>query len=104
MSTLVIHEDASEERLALAAELLERCQARVVVEGVATLLPAPHEIECAVTEPMAGAARCEEEYKAIVENAARALRSSVMGDRLPDRPLRWVVVDPDETVTLWRET
>ena len=106
METLVISAGASEQRLALAADLLDRCEGIVVLEGVATLTPAPDSIECAIVEPVPGTSRCAEEYKALVENAARALRSSKLGHHLPDRPLLWTVVDDDGTgiVELWRET
>jgi hypothetical protein len=105
METLVIGPGASEQRLALAADLLDRCEGIVVLEGVATLMPGPEAVECAVNEPVPGASRCAEEYKVLVENAARALHSSKLGPRLPDRPLRWSVVDDDGTgiVELWRE-
>ena len=106
METLVIGPGASEQRLALAADLLDRCEGIVVVEGVGTLTPGPDAIECAIAEPMPGASRCEEEYKVLVENAARALRASKLGHHLPDRPLRWIVVDDDVTgvIELWRES
>lgn len=105
METLVITPGASEQRLALAGDLLERCEGIVVLEGVATLTPQPDAIECAIVEPAPGASRCEEEYRVLVENAARALRSSRLGTHLPDRPLRWSIVDDDGTgiIELWRE-
>jgi hypothetical protein len=37
--------------------------------------------------------RCEEEYKVLVENTARALVRSKFRTLLPDRPLRWAVVE-----------
>jgi hypothetical protein len=53
---------------------------------------------------MTAIARCEEEYKVLVENAARALQASRMGPRMPKRLLRWVVVDHygKGSVELWR--
>jgi len=93
MRRLVIHSASSEQRLALAAELLDRGDGVVVLEGVATLRPHPDGIECAVTESSQAIARCEEEYKVLVENAARALEASALWRRLPDCPLRWVVID-----------
>jgi len=105
METLVIGPGASEQRLALAGDLLERCDGIVILEGVVTLMPRPDAIECAIGEPAPGASRCEEEYRVLVENAARALGSSRLGHHLPDRPLRWSVVDDDGTgiIELWRE-
>jgi len=105
VETLVIGPGASEQRLALAADLLERCEGIVVVEGIGTLTPGPDAIECAITEPMPGASRCEEEYKVLVENASRALHANPLGAHLPDRPLRWSVVDDNGAgvIELWRE-
>lgn len=105
METLVITPGASEQRLALAGDLLGRCEGIVILEGVATLTPQPDVIECAIVEPAPGASRCEEEYRVLVENAARALRSSRLGAHLPERPLRWSIVDDDGTgiIELWRE-
>ena len=104
MEQLVVDDSSSEQRLALAADLLERCDGAVVLEGIATLWPSPHGIECSVTESSQAIARCEEEYKVLVENAARALEASRLGGRLPNRPLHWVVVEGygTGTVELWR--
>ena len=104
MNTLVIDESATEQRLALATELLERSSGIVVLDGVVTLWPRPNEIECAVTLATSTFARCEEEYKVLVENAAHALRASKLGPRLPKRSLRWVVVDHygKGSAELWR--
>ncbi len=76
-----------------------------MLEGIATL-PGVREIRCEIPAPTSAAARCEEEYKVLVENAARALRSSRLGPHLPDRRLQWVVVDGagDDAVELWRES
>jgi hypothetical protein len=104
MERLVVDQSSSEQSLNLAAELLARCSGVVVLDGVATLSPGPREIECSVAKPAHSVARCEEEYKVLVENAARTLQASKLGPRLPNRPLRWVVVDEHdaETVELWR--
>ena len=84
---VLIDDRVSDLKLARAAELLKGCQGSVTLEGVATLLPG------------------EEEYKVLVENAARALRTSRLGSVLPDRRLRWSVVDGTgiDKVELWRE-
>ncbi len=104
MNTVVIDDLATEQRLTLAAELLERSSGIVVLDGVVTLWPRPNEIECAVTLAMTAIARCEEEYKVLVENAAHALRASKLGPRMPRRHLRWVVIDHygKGSVELWR--
>jgi hypothetical protein len=100
----VVDEDSSDERLVRAAELLERCTGVVVLKGIATLRPSPYEIECAVAVSMPGYARCEEEYRVMAENAARALDSSRLRRLMPDRPLRWTVLEDDgqSPVELWR--
>lgn len=105
MDTLIIDDASSQQHLRLAAALLDRCGGVVVLDGVATLRPRPNEIECAVTAPVQAIARCEEEYKVLVENAARALQASKLAMCMPDRPLRWVVVDNHEqgSIELWRE-
>lgn len=102
---LLVGPHATEQQLALAADALVSGESAVVLEGIATLTPGPDAIECSITEPIRGASRCEEEYKVLVENAARALRASPLGARLPARPLRWAIVDDDGTgvVELWRE-
>ena len=104
MDTLVIDESSSEQRLQLATELLEDCNGVVVLDGIATLWPRSTEFECAVAIPSHSIAKCEEEYKVLVENAARALQASKLASRMPERPLRWVVVDDygNGSVELWR--
>ena len=91
--TLVIDEASSEQRLAEAAEVLERCEGLVVLEGVAALRATPRAILCEVVDPMPGAHRCAEEFKVLLENAGRDLARSKLAGRLPRRPLLWVVVE-----------
>jgi len=102
---VLIHDGVSEREVNRAAELIKRCQGVVTLEGVATLVSGAREIRCEIAAPTSAMPRCEEEYKVLVENAARALRSSLLGPHLPDRRLRWVVVDGtgDDAVELWRE-
>jgi hypothetical protein len=80
-------------RVTLAAELLERCEGIVLVEGLVALRPTATAILCEVIDSAAAAHRCAEEYRVLVENAARCLEKSDLRKFLPDRPLRWVVVD-----------
>lgn len=103
---MLIHDGVSEREFGLAVELLNNREGVVTLEGVATLFPGALEIRCEIPAPTSAAARCEEEYKVLVENAARALRSSRLGPHLPDRRLRWVVMDGtgDDAVELWRES
>jgi hypothetical protein len=90
---LAIDEAASPERLAQAAEILERCTGTVLLEPCLVLHPSTREIRCEVIDTTSAMHRCEEEYKVMVENAARALDRSKLGALLPGRPLRWVVVE-----------
>ena len=102
---VLIHDGASEREVNRAAELLKSGGGAITLKGVATLLPGAREIRCEISAPTSTAARCEEEYKVLAENAARALRSSRLGPYLPDRRLRWVVVTGagDDAIELWRE-
>ncbi len=104
MERLAVDDSSTEQRLAYAAGLLERCDGVVDVAGIATLSPSPHGIECSVSNSSNAIARCEEEYKVLVENAARALEASRLGRRLPNRPLHWVVVEDCGmgAIELWR--
>ena len=89
----VIDETATPERLVQAVEILDRCAGIVMLMPAIVLRPSVREIRCEVIDPNPAAHRCEEEYKVLVENAARALERSKLGALLPDRPLRWVVVE-----------
>ena len=101
---LAIDESASDQRLALAAELLAGSDGVVLLNGVVALRPTAWEILCEVIEPMGTAHRCEEEYKVLVENAGRMLASSRLAACLPHRRLRWLVVEDRGTDTSesWR--
>jgi len=94
---LVVDVTASEQRLAAAAEVLTLCSGVVLFEGSIALRATRTEILCAVIDPEPSAHRCEEEYKVLVENAARALESSKLRRTLPKRALRWIVVDAHGT-------
>ena len=88
-----------------AAKRLKAREIAVTVAGIATLIPGALEIRCVITAPTPAVARCEEEYKVMAENAARALRSSRLGPHLTDSHLRWEVVEVtgDDVIELWRE-
>lgn len=100
---LTVDDSSSEQRLALAVQVLDRCEGVVMLEGVVALRPTPSAILCEVIDPMPTAHRCAEEFKVLVENASRGLFSSKLGSRLPQRPLQWLVVDDygTGTVELW---
>jgi hypothetical protein len=100
----VIDDTAGPERLEQAAGILERCTGTVLLGPCLVLRPSTREIRCEVLDHVSAAHRCEEEYKVMVENAARALDRSKLGALLPARPLRWVVVEVcgSGVVEAWR--
>lgn len=59
---------------------------------------------CEVIDPAPGSHRCAAEFQVLVENAGRQLAGSRLSKRLPNRPLRCVVVEDCDTGTLelWR--
>lgn len=101
---LALDRNSPPNRVARAAELLARREGIVLVAGLVALRPTAAAIVCEVIDPSPKAHRCEEEYRVLVENAVRCLEASALRKCLPDRPLRWVVVDDCETeaVELWR--
>jgi hypothetical protein len=96
---------ATPERVAQAAAVLAQCTGVVLLEPCLYLRPGAREIRCEVLDITSAAHRCEEEYKVLVENAARALGRSKLGALLPDRPLRWAVVEEhgDGVVEAWSD-
>lgn len=100
---LVIDDASSEQRLAIAADLLETCDGIVMLDGVIALRPGPAEIRCEVIDPDPSAHRCAEEFKVLVENAGRRLAGSKLATRLPLKPMRWLVVELGDSgiVELW---
>lgn len=97
---------ASAQRLAAAATMLEHCEGIVMMPDVVALRPTPRAICCEVIDPIPDAHRCAEEFRVLIENASRALASSTLAARLPNRPLQWIVVDDRGTgaVKLWPES
>ena len=100
---LVVDDAASPERLELAAELLNGGGSVVVLDGVVALRGTTHEILCEVVDPTPSAARGDDEYRILAENAARGLDQSRLARHLPKKPLRWLVVEDygTGTVQLW---
>lgn len=101
---LAIERDDSEQRLALAAEILADGEGTVMLGGVLALRSTGHELLCEVVDPSPSARRCENEYEVLVENARLALERSRLRDLLPPVPQRWLVVEDTGTgtVELWR--
>ena len=100
---LIVDDTSSEQRLALAAKVLDDCSGVILLEGMVALRPTPAAILCEVIDPMPTAHGCAEEFKVLVENAGRVLARSKFASRLPHRPLRWLVVEDNGTgtVELW---
>ena len=94
---LVIDTDASEQQVALAADLLARRAGIVVLDGVLALRATETGLLCEVLDPMPATHRCANEYDVLMENAQRALAASRLRDLLPDLPRRWSVVSSDAT-------
>ena len=96
---------ATPARLAQAAAILAQGTGTVLLEPGLYLRASTREIRCEVLDTSSAAHRCEEEYKVIVENAARALHRSPLAALLPDRPLRWLVVEEhdDDVVEAWSD-
>lgn len=99
---LILEDGATAEQLARAAGLLARGGV-VVLPGIAVLRASLAEIRCEVVVPAPAAPRCEQEYRVLVENAARGLEQSGFQQCLPRQPLRWLVVEAAGTgpVQLW---
>jgi hypothetical protein len=103
VQAFVIDQAATPERLAQAATILERCMGPVLLAPCLILRPSARQIRCEIVDTTPAAHRCEEEYKVMVENAARALKRSKLGAMLPSRPLRWAVIEErsDGIVEAW---
>lgn len=103
---LAIDKDSSDERIALAVEMLNSGQGVVLLGSALALRPTNFGIRCEVIDPMPGAHRCAEEFKVLVENAGRALAASKLGRLIPDRQFKWAVVEERRsgTLELWPGT
>lgn len=95
---LAIDTDASEQQLALAAEILARRAGIVVFGGLLALRATETGLLCEVLDPTPASHRCASEYDVLVENAQRALAASRLRDLLPDLPRRWSVVQRATTL------
>jgi len=101
---LTLELSASDERVALAADILVNRAGVVLLDGLLALRPVGAELLCEVIDPTPFAHRCANEYEVLVENARLALKASKLGARLPNRPRKWLVVEDYGTGTteLWR--
>jgi hypothetical protein len=98
-----IEAGASDQRLALAAEVLASGSGVVVLDGVVALRLTNQWLVCEVADPTPSAHRCENEYEVLIENARRALEASKLRALLPHLPRKWLVVNDFGTgkVELW---
>jgi hypothetical protein len=96
-NAFVVDAGASDQRLALAAEILASGDGVVIFGGMLALRSTDHELLCEVVDPAPSAHRCMHEYEVLVENARRALAGSRLIDLLPHLPQRWLVVEDDGT-------
>lgn len=101
---LGVDAEASDQQLALAAQVLADRSGVVVLQGVVALRPMRTELLCEVVDPMPSSHRCAVEYEVLVENARRALEASKLRDLLPPLPRTWLVVEDwgSGTSELWR--
>lgn len=100
---LAVDDQSSDQRLALAAGLLAGPEGVVLLAGMLALRPTQSGILCEVIDPVPNTHRCDEEFKVLVENAARMLAASKLGGLLPRKQLHWLVVEDYGTGTaeLW---
>ena len=101
---LAIKAGDSDQRFALAGEILANADGVVVLDGILALRPTDHELLCEVIDPAPSARRCANEYEVLVENARLALEGSKLRDLLPHLPQKWLVVEDHgtDTTELWR--
>ncbi|MEZ5565744.1 MAG: hypothetical protein R3F24_09600 [Gammaproteobacteria bacterium] len=103
---LLVDETSRKSRLDLAERMLDRCEGVVKLGNVLALRSTPDAILCEVIDSTTAGHRCAEEFKVLIENAARYLDESKLASHLPPRPVQWRVVADDGTdaVELWPGT
>lgn len=101
---LAVEATSPEPILVAAAQKLADGRGVVVLEGTLVLRSMGTLLLCDVIDPMPSTRKCENEFGVLVENAQRTLDGSRLRAHLPDRPLRWRVVEVRGTdlVELWR--
>ena len=101
---LAVEANSPEPILAAAAERLADGRGVVVLEGTLILRSVGTLLLCDVVDPMPATRKCENEFGVLVENAQRTLDGSRLRAHLPNRPLRWRVVEVRgaDLVELWR--
>jgi hypothetical protein len=100
---IAIDSNSPEQRVSVAADLLTAGKV-VLLEDMLALRLTDDELLCEVLDPMPSSHRCATEYEVLVENARRALQSSVLWKLLPRTPSSWIVVEDYGTGTVerWR--
>jgi len=102
-NAVTIDAGSSDQRLALAADILAGHEGVVLLEGFIALRPSRTHLLCEVLDPSPEARRCANEYEVLVENAQRVLEASRLRDLLPGVPRKWRVMADHGTGTeeLW---
>jgi hypothetical protein len=85
--------DAPASRVALAAELLNRSEAVVLIGDSLVLRPVGNALECEVIDRAPLRKREEAQYAAMVQAAKEMLVASPIYPMLSKIPIKWVVVD-----------
>lgn len=99
---LQIDANSSQQRMALAADVLVGCEQVVLLEGLLALRATQDAILCEVIDPMPSLTCTDAEYRTLAENAAAALRASPLHALLPSKQLKWLVVEDHGTGTMER--
>lgn len=98
-NALAIDAGSSDQRLALAADILAGNEGIVLLEGLIALRSMCTHLSCEVLDPSPASRRCANEYEVLVENAQRVLQASKFRQFLPGLPCRWTVVEESGTGT-----
>jgi hypothetical protein len=102
-NALMINESSTEEHLALAAQALHNCEAIVLLNSAVAFRSTPSDILCEIIDPMPTSHRCAQEFEVLVENAKHMLSNSKLAHWLPDKSLKWRVVEDcgDSVREMW---
>lgn len=76
-----------------AVDLVSSGEGAVLLDRMLVVRPVSDGISCEVIDPDHGMHRCAEEYRVLIENAARHLAASALSAPLAHRRLIWRVVE-----------
>ena len=101
---LAIDTECTDHCLDSAVEVLASGAGVVLLNNTIALCQTATHLLCEVVEPTTSSRLCEYEFQVLVENAQRMLDCSRLGERLPDIPRKWRIVEDCGTGTaeLWR--